>query len=126
MSVKIYEEGEREARKSEKVSRAFRQVEKNHLDSRKKVSNRRLDRLDLQLDLIGKIVPTTERDNYGNKIKPVIKHVYPHMVECECKVIKETDDGNIITGPFRICYSTSELVSYGVISFDSGRAEVVR
>ena len=114
--------------KSIKDTRGYRQVPKNHDDSfTKRVSNRYLDRPDLKIRLLGTFVKTDVFDDYG-RVQAMVIDVYPHHVRAQYffrKKNKEDDKKDIVSGPLYLCYSTSDLVEQGIISFETGRAEVI-
>ena len=128
MGNRVYDIGRMEARKSIKETRQYRQVPKNHEDSfTRRVSNRYLDRPDLKIRLLGTFLKTDVFDDYG-RVNAMIIDVYPHCVRAQYffkKKNKENKNKDIISGPMYLCYSTSDLVEQGIISFATGRAEVL-
>lgn len=77
--------------------------------------------------LLGTFIPTDLYDDFGN-INSMIVAVYPHCVVAHYYFHKkDKDDKNKIrvTGPFKIGYSTSDLVEKGIVSFNTGYAEVI-
>lgn len=127
MGNRVYDVGRMEARKSIKDTRQYRQVPKNHDDSfTKRVSNRYLDRPDLKIRLLGTFLKTDVFDDYG-RVDAMIIDVYPHCVRAQYLFKKKNkeDKKDIVSGPFYLCYSTSDLVEQGIISFETGRAEII-
>lgn len=81
------------------------------------------NRIDGLRSLIGRKVKTKifgdDSRSYERNVE--IKELYPHMAYCEYQ--KGPENGQKRT--FKICLSTADLVQLGLISFDSGYAEVL-
>lgn len=107
-------------------ARGFRDISRR---IKKPVVNTRLDRADLMLDLIGRRFLSDYRDCINYKpIEVTIEEIYPHMVKTSYfNKYKDPKTGELHeSGPFYTCFSTADLVAKGIISFNTGRAEVVR
>lgn len=107
-------------------ARSFRDVSRR---IKKSVVNTRLDRPDLMLDLVGRRFLSDYRDCINYKpIEVTIEEIYPHMVKTRYfNKFKDQKTGEVHeSGPFYACFSTADLVTKGIITFDTGRAEVVR
>lgn len=78
--------------------------------------------------LLGTFIPTNLYDDFG-KVESMIVEVYPHCVIAHYYFRKkDKDNKNKVhtTGPFKIGYSTADLVEKGIVSFNIGYAEVVK
>lgn len=81
----------------------------------------------IELRLLGTFIPTDLYDDFG-KVESMIVAVYPHCVVAYYYFRKKDKDDNKkvhTTGPFKIGYSTADLVEKGIVSFNTGYAEVI-
>lgn len=78
--------------------------------------------------LLGTFIPTNLYDDFG-KVESMIVEVYPHCAIAHYYFRKkDKDNKNKVhtTGPFKIGYSTADLVEKGIVSFNIGYAEVIK
>lgn len=114
-----------EYQKSNKDTRQYRAVTKKHHKNVNRAFINRIDRSDLALMLLGTFVKTDIFDDYG-RIEAMIIEVYPHNVLAQYYYRKKDEnEKTLYYGPINVSFSTADLVEKGIISFATGRAEVI-
>ena len=81
----------------------------------------------IEVRLLGTFIPTDLYDDFG-RVNSMIVEVHPHCVVAHYYFHKKDKDDNSkvhTTGPFKIGYSTADLVEKGIVSFNTGYAEVI-